>query len=99
MEFVRSFARRLKPPPGAAPNSRRPPARASTQEPESSDSRLSGGSTRPARFRGDMIHNVTTVATDSMTARSEEHTSELQSLMRNSYAVFCLKKTKRINTK
>src|SRR3546814_2436218 len=25
-------------------------------------------------------------------ARSEEHTSELQSLMRNSYAVFCLKK-------
>src|SRR3546814_5337830 len=27
-------------------------------------------------------------------ARSEEHTSELQSLMRNSYAVFCLKTTK-----
>src|SRR3546814_1009626 len=26
-------------------------------------------------------------------ARSEEHTSELQSLMRSSYAVFCLKKT------
>src|SRR3546814_2872536 len=26
------------------------------------------------------------------TCRSEEHTSELQSLMRNSYAVFCLKK-------
>src|SRR3546814_9234890 len=25
--------------------------------------------------------------------RSEEHTSELQSLMRNSYAVFCVKKT------
>src|SRR3546814_9397850 len=25
-------------------------------------------------------------------ARTEEHTSELQSLMRNSYAVFCLKK-------
>src|SRR3546814_14942616 len=30
--------------------------------------------------------------------RSEEHTSELQSLMRNSYAVFCLKKkNKKIN--
>src|SRR3546814_12316334 len=29
--------------------------------------------------------------------RSEEHTSELQSLMRISYAVFCLKKKKRIN--
>src|SRR3546814_1667647 len=28
----------------------------------------------------------------SMTLRSEEHTSELQSLMRISYAVFCLKK-------
>src|SRR3546814_7898103 len=27
-------------------------------------------------------------------ARSEEHTSELQSLMRSSYAVFCLKKNK-----
>src|SRR3546814_9270412 len=31
-------------------------------------------------------------------ARSEEHTSELQSLMRISYAVFCLKKKKNINT-
>src|SRR3546814_6522389 len=29
-------------------------------------------------------------------AKSEEHTSELQSLMRISYAVFCLKKTKKI---
>src|SRR3546814_6825161 len=28
----------------------------------------------------------------SIVSRSEEHTSELQSLMRNSYAVFCLKK-------
>src|SRR3546814_10276524 len=30
--------------------------------------------------------------------RSEEHTSELQSLMRISYAVFCLKKKKNTNT-
>src|SRR3546814_1540961 len=30
--------------------------------------------------------------------RSEEHTSELQSLMRISYAVFCLKKKKQHNT-
>src|SRR3546814_2928198 len=30
--------------------------------------------------------------------RSEEHTSELQSLMRNSYAVFCLKKKKKTKT-
>src|SRR3546814_12520310 len=31
---------------------------------------------------------------DRRAARSEEHTSELQSLMRISYAVFCLKKKK-----
>src|SRR3546814_6511367 len=30
--------------------------------------------------------------THEFAERSEEHTSELQSLMRNSYAVFCLKK-------
>src|SRR3546814_5353178 len=32
------------------------------------------------------------VERDPQHQRSEEHTSELQSLMRNSYAVFCLKK-------
>src|SRR3546814_3096248 len=32
------------------------------------------------------------------TLRSDEHTSELQSLMRNSYAVFCLKQTIQLNT-
>src|SRR3546814_1207577 len=32
--------------------------------------------------------------TDANSGRSEEHTSELQSLMRISYAVFCLKKKK-----
>src|SRR3546814_5072307 len=34
------------------------------------------------------------VAAQQQQVRSEEHTSELQSLMRNSYAVFCLKKKK-----
>src|SRR3546814_10877939 len=33
-----------------------------------------------------------------LTQRSEEHTSELQSLMRISYAVFCLKKKTTTNT-
>src|SRR3546814_1119280 len=33
-------------------------------------------------------------ALDRQVTRSEEHTSELQSLMRISYAVFCLKKKK-----
>src|SRR3546814_8888092 len=36
-----------------------------------------------------LAHNGNLINTD----RSEEHTSELQSLMRTSYAVFCLKKT------
>src|SRR3546814_10133418 len=40
---------------------------------------------RPCRRRSG---RVTTIS------RSEEHTSELQSLMRTSYAVFCLKKKK-----
>src|SRR3546814_8577831 len=33
------------------------------------------------------------IAQDRFVIRSEEHTSELQSLMRTSYAVFCLKNT------
>src|SRR3546814_6455222 len=37
--------------------------------------------------------------TASIAARSEEHTSELQSLMRISYAVFCLNKKKHHHTK
>src|SRR3546814_6818792 len=36
---------------------------------------------------------------ESATERSEEHTSELQSLMRISYAVFCLKKKKQYDIK
>src|SRR3546814_1925663 len=38
------------------------------------------------------------VGTAPLCARSEEHTSELQSLMRISYAVFCLKKKTNIHT-
>src|SRR3546814_8845117 len=36
-----------------------------------------------------------TTVREVMTARSEEHTAELQSLRRISYAVFCLKKKKK----
>src|SRR3546814_7826333 len=39
------------------------------------------------------------VAEHAAGPRSEEHTSELQSLMRISYAVFCLKKKKKTATK
>src|SRR3546814_3807880 len=38
------------------------------------------------------VWRMATPAMDEKVARSEEHTSELQSLMRISYAVFCLKK-------
>src|SRR3546814_1529933 len=38
----------------------------------------------------DMLEDLVAAAFND--ARSEEHTSELQSLMRSSYAVFCLKK-------
>src|SRR3546814_5757069 len=43
----------------------------------------------------------TTISSTATAHRSEEHTSELQSLMRISYAVFCLKKkkNKKHNTK
>src|SRR3546814_4967373 len=41
-------------------------------------------------FRGEQAH--VTGEGDIIGSRSEEHTSELQSLMRISYAVFCLKK-------
>src|SRR3546814_3810270 len=34
-------------------------------------------------------HTTATMAVCALEGRSEEHTSELQSLMRNSYAVFC----------
>src|SRR3546814_7012976 len=59
--------------------------------------------TIPARSTAAFAATATAIATAAFTARttiaarfprSEEHTSELQSLMRISYAVFCLKKQK-----
>src|SRR3546814_3149006 len=41
------------------------------------------------------VHDRDTDAVQAAGDRSEEHTSELQSLMRISYAVFCLKKKKK----
>src|SRR3546814_4373572 len=42
---------------------------------------------------GDPLANIQVLQDKAnLEVRSEEHTSELQSLMRNSYAVFCLKK-------
>src|SRR3546814_11352211 len=45
-----------------------------------------------------VVNDLVGDAADQETAyRSEEHTSELQSLMRISYAVFCLKKKKKFH--
>src|SRR3546814_4639653 len=48
----------------------------------------------PARSASKDILNIRdmTISRSGHSTRSEEHTSELQSLMRISYAVFCLKK-------
>src|SRR3546814_2594642 len=54
-----------------------------------------GGSQCPAQ-RCHRPTSLTTLGPNRF--RSEEHTSELQSLMRISYAVFCLKKKKKLQT-
>src|SRR3546814_4903417 len=48
-------------------------------------------------WKVELPHALPTIMA-GLTQRSEEHTSELQSLMRISYAVFCLKKKNNINT-
>src|SRR3546814_1186395 len=56
-----------------------------------------GAMTRSSSERlvaGRCAESDTSVIVDNDTTRSEEHTSELQSLMRIPYAVFCLKKKK-----
>src|SRR3546814_4344941 len=54
---------------------------------------------KPEGFGGEHRMRSTITAFDPPHRRSEEHTSELQSLMRISYAVFCLKKKKRHKSK
>src|SRR3546814_6794982 len=49
---------------------------------------------RAARSVSPSIARLAPIGSEAIRLRSEEHTSELQSLMRNSYAVFCLKKKK-----
>src|SRR3546814_7451277 len=51
-----------------------------------------------AHIRGEMAEVFTPDRVAPLIARSEEHTSELQSLMRTSYAVFCLKKKQKPQT-
>src|SRR3546814_5224263 len=48
----------------------------------------------PGALQMRVARSLERVGIDLVAGRSEEHTSELQSLMRISYAVFCLKKKK-----
>src|SRR3546814_4934635 len=68
-----------------SPATPRAPSRIAAYSPESSE----GRSTLNDKYTFDAF----------VTGRSEEHTSELQSLMRISYAVFCLKKKKHNTTR
>src|SRR3546814_7364631 len=59
-----------------------------------------GGGIRAAVGSGQfepLISSISNFLAALAISRSEEHTSELQSLMRISYAVFCLKKKKKID--
>src|SRR3546814_3346309 len=63
------------------------------------DRHLEGQTLQTCDFNGARLLQFFVEQTDEVlrgctTERSEEHTSELQSLMRISYAVFCLKKKK-----
>src|SRR3546814_9695870 len=51
--------------------------------------------TRTGARTGTPVSSSANSSVSKLIARSEEHTSELQSLMRISYAVFCLKKKKK----
>src|SRR3546814_9753635 len=53
-----------------------------------------GSHIRGLGYRANMAQRPASLAEAEASVRSEEHTSELQSLMRISYAVFCLKKKK-----
>src|SRR3546814_3217013 len=64
---------------------------------------ISQGKAKAAAFSRKSTKNLEDIVGNGRNAflsvRSEEHTSELQSLMRISYAVFCLKKKNKKNTK
>src|SRR3546814_6130778 len=75
-----------------------PPAFAQDRPPEAlpdaAEANDDGAIVVTARRREERLADVPTAASVIDITRSEEHTSELQSLMRTSYAVFCLKKKK-----
>src|SRR3546814_4393046 len=79
----------------AAPGKERP-----SQTLVRSSNRVRGQEKKVDRLRSDLLEaeeelRFVKAYENAAVHRSEEHTSELQSLMRISYAVFCLKKQKR----
>src|SRR3546814_6474167 len=66
------------------------PARSPTRQPNASILWAAGWGSGPVSPRKSLFRDFP----NERPTRSEEHTSELQSLMRISYAVFCLKKKK-----
>src|SRR3546814_7604068 len=64
--------------------------------PPRASSRSAGRGDGPSGAAIDLARTWTSPNPNPAAARSEEHTSELQSLMRISYAVFCLKKKKQL---
>src|SRR3546814_7861432 len=61
--------------------------------------RFAGGHSHAAIVQSRSVGSRTAQCATARSIRSEEHTSELQSLMRISYAVFCLKKKKKQTTR
>src|SRR3546814_1083340 len=66
--------------------------------PQAARPKLRTGKSRKTPSATRITFQPTPPAKSDIPCRSEEHTSELQSLMRISYAVFCLKKKTNNNT-
>src|SRR3546814_8278426 len=73
-----------------------------TEEPEDGGFAMEGAPAGGDSAEDRMYAKACQIVTESQkasTSRSEEHTSELRSLMRTSYAVFCLKKKNKTSIK
>src|SRR3546814_10773298 len=73
------------------------PARAISSAPYLPSGKGSTSAPRATATSTAVVKHSTSTTTKTSQRRSEEHTSELQSLMRISYAVFCLKKKTKNN--
>src|SRR3546814_7322513 len=79
--------------PTSAPHPLQPVARPTSRGPaHPSRTKCSGPTCTSGPWLGSHPSGRTGLLISSVISRSEEHTSELQSLMRISYAIFCLKK-------